>query len=139
MGRWLYYTKKLAHRWDKERGRPITLVLDAMGGDHGPEATLEGALNAVADRPGLRVKLVGRSSELESALGKSFLPEEVDIVHAEESFGMDEAPTLALRKPNCSIMRGLDLVAAGDAHGFVSMGNTGAVVASSLVKLGRIE
>ncbi len=141
MGRWIYYTKKLAHRWDSkgETGKPITIALDAMGGDRAPEANLEGAMIAVADQPNLRIKLVGRKNELEKALGKSFLPEEIEIVHAEDTFGMDERPTLALRKPNCSIMKAIDELEAGKAHGFVSTGNTGAVVATSLVRLGKIE
>ncbi len=141
MGRWIYYTKKLAHRWDthEDGGKPITIALDAMGGDRGPVANLEGALLAVADQPNLRIKLVGRSNELEKALGKSFLPEEIEIVHAEDALGMDEQPTLALRRPNCSIMKAVDLVLDKQAQGFVSMGNTGGVVATSLVRLGKVE
>jgi glycerol-3-phosphate acyltransferase PlsX len=110
-----------------------------MGGDRGPEANLEGALLAVADQSNLRIKLVGRQNELEKALGKSFLPEEIEIVHAEDAFGMDEQATLALRRPNCSIMRAVDLLLDKSADGFVSMGNTGGVVATSLVRLGKIE
>lgn len=141
MGRWIYYTKKLAHRWDSksESGKPITIALDAMGGDRGPEANLEGAMLAVADQPNLRIKLVGREKELEKALGNTFLPEEIDIVHAEDAFGMDEQPTLALRRPNCSIMKSIDELLNKNADGFVSMGNTGAVVASSLVRLGKTD
>jgi len=140
VGRWIYYTKKLAHRWDSEtNGEPITLALDAMGGDRGAVANLEGAMLAVADQPNMRIKLVGRKDELEKALGKTFLPEEVEIVHAEDAFGMDEQATMALRKPNCSIMKSVDLLLEKEAQGFVSMGNTGAVVATSLVRLGRLE
>ncbi len=142
MGRLSYYTRRLARRWAKEaaeRERPIVVALDAMGGDVGPEATLDGAMRIVAAQPNLKVLLVGKTEELNVQLGHKFLPEEIEIVHAEEGFGMNESPTLALRRPNCSIMMGVDLVASGRADGFVSMGNTGAIVATSLVRLGRIE
>ena len=142
MGRWLYYTKKLARRWESDTSRwrePITIALDAMGGDHGPAANLEGALDAVTELRNLRIKLVGRSEELKKALGKAFLPEEIEIVHAEEAFSMDAPPVEALRSPNSSIMRSISLLERQEAQGFVSMGNTGAIVASSLVKLGRID
>jgi len=109
-----------------------------MGGDHGPVVTLEGALDAVAQQKNLKILLIGRRDDLEHQIGGKFLPEEIEIVHAEDVFGMDENPTAALRRPNCSIMMGVDLVAQGKADGFVSMGNTGAVVASALVKIGRI-
>ena len=142
MGRWIYYTKKFANRWAKEsaeRGEPVYIALDAMGGDIGPKANLDGALAAVAENPGLRIKLVGRKTELEKAIGKAFLPPEIEIFNAGDSFGMDEPATLALRRPNCSIMVGMNLLAEKKVGAFVSMGNTGAVVASALVKLGKIE
>ncbi len=141
MGRWSYYTKKLANRWASETSagdRPIAIALDAMGGDFGPEVTLEGALLAAAEQKNLKILLVGRKTDLDAQLGKKFLPPEIEIINSEDAFGMDENPTAALRRPNCSIMMGVDLVASGIVDGFVSMGNTGAVVASALVKIGRI-
>ncbi|MCD6501190.1 phosphate acyltransferase PlsX [bacterium] len=142
MGRLSYYTRRFARRWAKEaasRDKPTIIALDAMGGDIGPEATLEGAVRIVAEQPNLKVLLVGNEAELKAELGHKFLPEEIEIVHAEEGFGMHEASTSVLRRPDCSIMMGMGLLANGDADGFVSMGNTGAVMASALVKLGRIE
>ncbi|MCK5833110.1 phosphate acyltransferase PlsX [bacterium] len=141
MGRWSYYTKKFAYRWAREvasREKPIVIALDAMGGDHGTEVTLEGALNAVAEQENLKILLIGKKDELTEKLGNKFLPEEIEILNSDDAFGMDESPTAALRRPNCSIMMGVDLVATGEADGFVSMGNTGAVMASALVKIGRI-
>ena len=142
MARWIYYTKRLAHRWEREaatRKEPVVIALDAMGGDHGVVANLDGALLAVADQPGLVVKLIGREPEIMAALKKTPLPKEVEIIHADDVFEMHEPATLALKRPESSIMRGIELLKENKAHGFVSMGNTGAVVAVSLVKLGRIK
>lgn len=142
MGRQVYYTKKLAHFREKSGNKfdkPIPIALDAMGGDTGLEINLKGALQAITQHKFLRIKLVGNSAEIEKATSKSTLPEEIEIVHAEESFGMHEKATAALRKPECSIMKGIELVEENQAKGFVSTGNTGAVVTSAIVKLGKIE
>ena len=113
------------------------VALDAMGGDNAPAAVVQGALRAARD-PGVEVLLVGREGELR-ALVTDF-PANVKIVDAPEAVAMDASPAASVRqKPRSSINVGLDLVARGDAQAFASFGNTGAVMASSLMKLGRIR
>ena len=113
----------------------MRIVLDAMGGDHAPGPIVEGAVEAVRGEPGLTVVLVGDQPRVEAELaGHSGAPRDrLPIVHAAEAVGMDEKPMEALRrKRDNSISKGWGLMAAGEARGIVSAGNTGAMVASAL-------
>ena len=113
--------------------RPI--ALDAMGGDHAPSATVEGACRAVGD--GLPVVLVGDEVRLRPLIPKGV---EIDIVHAAEMVGMDEPPSTAVRtKKDASVRVAARAVAEGRASAVVSFGNTGALMAASLMELGRID
>jgi len=114
------------------------IALDAMGGDKGVAVNLEGALMAVADATNLKVILVGRECILEEKLKKQFIPPEIEILHAEDVIEMDDPATKSLRRHETSIAIGMKLMIEGKADGFVSIGNTGAVVANALVRLGRI-
>ena len=112
------------------------VALDGMGGDNAPKAIVQGALLTAAD-PGLELVLVGRSAELRALLPD--LPPNLRIAEAPDAVGMAEPPSASLRqKPRSSIIVGLELLKRGDAQAFVSFGNTGAVMAASLVKLGRV-
>lgn len=112
------------------------VALDAMGGDQAPGAVVEGALLAARDRS-LEIALVGRAEQLRPLIPT--LPPNLQIVDAPDVVGMTEQPVTSVRqKPRSSIMVGLDLVKQGDAQAFASFGNTGAVMAASLFKLGRV-
>ncbi len=110
-----------------------TLVaLDAMGGDSAPDEIIAGAHLAV-ETYGSNVVLVGDKSKLGSADG-------LDIIHASEVIEMGAEPAAAVRSlKDSSIVVGAKAVAAGDASAFVSAGNTGAMMAASLLKMGRIR
>ena len=116
----------------------MTIVaLDAMGGDPAPKAVVQGALQAARD-PGLEIILVGRSAELRSLI-PGVLPN-LRIEEAAQAVGMAEQPAASVRqKPDSSIMVGLELLKRGRPHAFLSIGNTGTVMAASLVKLGRVR
>ena len=125
---------------------PIRIAIDAMGGDHAPEVVVEGAIAAAARFPDdLTVILVGREEEIREFLPESeneddVLPAGIEIVHADQVIAMSESPSTALKtKPNSSIHVGLGLLAKGEASSFVSVGNTGAVMAASIFVPGRIE
>jgi len=121
----------------------MRIVIDAMGGDHAPTAAVEGALQALAetDSAELEVILVGNRDILAEKLGSNQRDNSrLHLKHAEQTVSMKESPTKAVRhKPNSSIAVGIDLLKSDEADGFVSAGNTGAVLASSLLSLGRIE
>jgi glycerol-3-phosphate acyltransferase PlsX len=113
--------------------RPI--ALDAMGGDHAPSATVDGACRAV--KGGIAVVLVGDEAVLRQHIPKGV---EIEIIHAAEAVGMDEAPSAAVRsKKDASVRVAARTVAEGNASALVSFGNTGALMAASLMELGRID
>ena len=110
--------------------QPITIALDAMGGDHGPPVVVPAAVRAIERIDRLEAILVGDSRVLEEALTGRGPPDRVRIHHAAEQVGMDESPAQALRAKKDSSMRvALDLVAKGEADACISAGNTGALLA----------
>ncbi|HLA66861.1 MAG TPA: phosphate acyltransferase PlsX [Acidimicrobiia bacterium] len=111
------------------------IALDAMGGDHAPQQTVLGAIDAVAR--GIDVVLVGDSDQLEAQLADvgAVLP----VVHAPESIGMGEDPAAAVRaKKQSSVAVAARLVADGEADGMVSAGSTGAAMAAAAIVIGRV-
>ncbi|HJU65823.1 MAG TPA: hypothetical protein VJ596_09110, partial [Gemmatimonadaceae bacterium] len=122
------------------------IALDAMGGDHAPQAPIEGALLALSELgPTLSIQLVGRSAEIEARLttelGGSFahltaVRDRIEIIEAPDIIEMSDKPTAAIRsKPNSSMAVGLKRHAAGEADAFVSAGHTGAQMAASVFLL----
>ena len=110
--------------------QPITIALDAMGGDHGPSVVVPAALTAVERIDRLEAILVGDSQRLDTELAGRKRSDRVRVHHASEQVGMDEPPAQALRTKRDSSMRvALDLVADGEADACVSAGNTGALLA----------
>jgi glycerol-3-phosphate acyltransferase PlsX len=118
------------------------VALDVMGADRGPQAIVEGgvlAARALGSR--LHVTLVGRKEAIEEALSHYYreLPKNISVEHAEAEVPMHIAATDGVKIKDSSVAVGLRLVKDGEAAAFVSPGNTGAVMASSLLTLGRIE
>jgi phosphate acyltransferase len=112
----------------------MRIALDAMGGDFAPGPNIVGAFEAVERNPKLEILLVGDRARLDAEIARvGILPSSIRIIESDGVVGMEEKPTTALReKPNCSIARCWQLMAAGDADAVVSAGNTGAVVAAGL-------
>ncbi len=115
----------------------MKIVVDAMGGDHAPEAAVEGAVMAAREYE-TEIILTGLSEPIQAVLDRldpdHNLP--IQIVHADEVVEMDDSPGKALRSKRKSSMKiGLDLVKEGAASAFLSAGNTGAVLAYSTVIL----
>src|SRR5512136_684187 len=117
----------------------IRVALDAMGGDRGPEVTVEGAVTAAREF-GSTVILVGDEQVLQGHLARHDVRGlGLSVRHAPEAVEMSESPMAALRKKKHSSIRvGLDLVKRGEAEAFVSAGNTGAVMATAVVVLGPL-
>ena len=116
-----------------------TVALDAMGGDHAPTATVQGAVEAA--REGLRVLLVGREGEIRKEIGRvRGLPRGIEIVDAPEVVAMDDVPTAPVRhKRNSSLSVAARLVRDGRAAAMVTAGNTGAAMVAAKLTLGMIE
>ena len=113
--------------------RPVTIALDAMGGDAGPEATIPAALGMLRKRPDLTLILVGKQDVIAPLVQDSAaLGQRLIIQHASEVVAMDEPPRDALRKKKDSSMRvAINLVHDGKAEACVSAGNTGALMATA--------
>jgi glycerol-3-phosphate acyltransferase PlsX len=118
----------------------MKIILDAMGGDHAPAVTVEGAVRA-ARSLGNTIILVGREDVVNRELARHDTTGlDLPIVHASEVIEMDEHPAGAVRsKKDSSVVVGMQLLRRGEADAFVSAGNTGGVLAAALFHLGRIK
>ena len=114
---------------------PVTVAVDAMGGDHGPSITLPAALKFLEETPDARVIAVGQDAALRAALAKLASParDRLTIHAASEVVEMHEPPADALRKKKDSSMRvAIDLVKDEVGAGLrQSAGNTGALMATA--------
>ncbi len=120
----------------------VRVAVDAMGGDHAPQAVVEGVAQALRQtETGLSVVLVGNRDIIVQELGRcnaSSLP--ISVIHAEEVVQMDDSPSKVFKaKPNSSMNGALRLQAEGKADASLSAGNTGALLVASMFTLGRIE
>lgn len=113
-----------------------------MGSEGAPRVEVDGVLSAVA-ASGLEVVLVGEEPRLRQVLGEAGpgAPlERIQIRHAPDTVGMDEAPAIAFRHKKASSLRVcFDLAKAGEVDAVVSAGNSGALMAGALIVLGRLR
>lgn len=110
-----------------------------MGGDYAPRNVVEGALICIRNpRCDFRVLLAGDEAAIRKYL-PSPVPDGIGILHTEESVGMHDSVAVAMKqKRKSSMYVALEKHRDGDVHGFVSAGNTGAVMALSTLILGRL-
>jgi glycerol-3-phosphate acyltransferase PlsX len=115
----------------------MKIALDAAGGDYAPHEVVKGALKAVQEY-GVEIILVGRKNVINKLAEKSLSKTGITIVDAKQVIDFNEHPMKAIQsKPDSSIVVGINLLKSGDAAAFVSAGNTGAVVGSALLTLGK--
>ena len=119
---------------------PVRVVLDAMGGDHGPEETVKGAVQAL-QRDNIEVLLVGDSAQVQAQVDRYDLGDKsISVVPSLGVIGDDEHPLQAIRhKTEASILVATKLLKKGDADVLVSMGSTGASMASAVLVLGLMD
>ncbi|MHB1502813.1 MAG: phosphate acyltransferase PlsX [Acidimicrobiales bacterium] len=110
----------------------LPVAVDAMGGDRAPGEIVAGALRA-AEKLGIAVSLVGPPGRLGNVGG-------LEVIPASEVIGMDEEPGAAVRrKKDSSLVRAAEAVRDKRAIAMVSAGNTGAAMASALLRMGRLR
>ncbi len=119
----------------------LTIVVDAMGGDHAPACVIEGTVQALQESGNrFKIILIGQSEKVEPLLAKydtSML--NLKFLHAPEVVTMNDIPATAVKtKQQSSLVQGLLLCKAKEADAYVSAGNTGAQMAASLFVLGRL-
>ena len=108
----------------------LPVAVDAMGGDLAPGEIVEGARRATEEH-GVGIVLVGPPELVGDTQGLALLP-------CTEVIGMDEDPAGGVRRRGPSLVRGRRLVRDGKASAMVSAGNTGATMASALLRIGRL-
>lgn len=121
----------------------MRIVIDAMGGDHAPNAPVQGALlyDEVSNSDDELI-LIGDKAAIEQAIRDSGKKpsDRIRIVHASEVIDMNDQPATAVRqKKDSSMVKGTRMQKDGEADAFVSAGSTGAQMASSLFILGRVK
>lgn len=116
----------------------MRIVVDVMGGDHGPEVIIDGVRLALESNPKItELILVGKESEIASGLSRTRCKDpRIRIVHASEVLAMEDKPVEGLRrKKDCSILKAVDLIKDGKGDALISPGNTGGLVAASTIRL----
>ena len=120
----------------------MKIILDAMGGDHAPEAPVLGALQAAADF-GAQITLVGKGDQILEVMRRHNirnLPDGVEIANADEVVDMHDDPANVIRKKkNSSMVLGLKMVADGEGDAFVSAGSTGALLSGATLLVKRVK
>jgi glycerol-3-phosphate acyltransferase PlsX len=118
----------------------IRVALDAMGGDGAPGPEVAGAARALRElESDFQVTFVGRQDAIEQELQRypGIDRDRVRVVHADDVVTMSDKPLAAVRKkPNSSLVVGLNLHRAKEVDAFISAGNTGATLAGSTILLG---
>lgn len=124
----------------------MKIAVDSMGGDYNiPYFNIEGSLLAIKESESLEIKLIGPIEKLKEALSKyakkyKKLIDKIELVNSNEVVSMDEQPSKALRnKQDSSIAVGIKLLKDNLVDGFVSAGNSGAILAFALAYIGTFE
>jgi glycerol-3-phosphate acyltransferase PlsX len=122
-------------------GENLRIAVDAMGGDRAPREVVDGVVDAVREADGaIRVVLTGKREIVEKyILDQRLSTSDIEIVDAPEVIEMSESPASAIRKKHeSSIAVAMRLQKEGNVDAVVGAGNTGAMVAGSLISLGRL-
>ena len=124
----------------------MRILLDAMGGDNAPDATIKGAVKAIKDIEA-EVCLIGNkdviNSKVKEFYGKSDITEispRLSIHHTTESIEMTDIPTQAIKhKKDSSMVVGFNMLKNGEGDVFISAGNSGALLTGATLLVGRIK
>lgn len=120
----------------------IKILIDCFGGDHSPNANIDGALNALKTYDDLYIIFVGDENIIKDYLSdKEYDKDRTEIVHAPDIITGEDKPTDAIRlKPESSMMKAIKLLRTDDSiAGLVSAGATGALVAAATVRIPRLR
>lgn len=117
----------------------LVISVDAMGGDRGPEAVVDGLLRATRKHPDVHFLLNGDRAVIDPLVAARGLGGRVTTRHAEETVRMEDKPAVVMRNgQKTSMWSTIDAVREGAAAAAVSCGNTGALMAVSILRLRRV-
>ena len=120
----------------------INIIVDTLGGDNSPNANIEGAVSALNDNRDIKIIFVGDTQTISDKLNElQCNTDRISIVHAPDVISCNDKPTDAIRqKTESSLYKEFQLLKENDdMNAFVSNGSTGAIIAGSVLKLGRIR
>lgn len=119
----------------------VKIAVDAMGGDLAPASVVEGSIWAHRENHGgFQMVLVGKKDQIHSELSRLKTTDEPFVIHhASERINMEDEAVESLKKKDSSIAVGMRLLKEKQVDGFISGGNTGAVMTHALMTLGRLE
>ena len=130
-----------------DNAQRIWIAVDGMGGDNAPGPILEGCLQAIARLP-LRIKFVGELEKVNKVadqigimdlLNQAIEDGNIELIPSGPSIGMSEEATAVRKKRTASINVAMDLVKKKQASAVYSAGNSGALMAAAIFRLGRLE
>ena len=120
----------------------MKIILDAMGGDHAPQAPVMGAVQAAKDFDA-QITLVGKGEEILQVLKDAViedLPKGIEICNADEVVDMHDDPANVIRKKkNSSMVIGLKMLSEGQGDAFISAGSTGALLSGATLIVKRVK
>ena len=132
---------KQAIQEKKSNKKRIVLSIDAMGGDLGPPAVVAGVARSASKNPNLHFILHGNQDILNRLISRrKRLNDCVEVVNATDIINMSDKPSQVVRSgKNSSMWSALEHVKNGEADVCVSCGNTGALMAMSMIRLRKLE
>ena len=124
----------------------MIIILDAMGGDNAPDATIKGAVRAI-NQIEADILLVGNTEVINQKVkefyGKKDISEvspRIKVHHTTEMIEMEDTPTVAIKhKKDSSMVVGFNLLKEGKGDVFISAGNSGALLTGATLLVGRIK
>lgn len=120
----------------------MRILIDAMGGDHAPDAIVQGAIDAAKEFD-VQIVLVGRGETILkslSAMGLDTLPKGVEVANADDVVDMQDDPASVLRtRKESSMVVGLRMLAEGAGDAFISAGSTGALLTAATLVVKRVK
>ncbi|MDF2657394.1 MAG: phosphate acyltransferase [Paenibacillus sp.] len=118
----------------------MRIAIDAMGGDNAPRTTVEGALLAAREWSDVQIILVGDETQIAAFMHTGSVPANVTVHHASDVIAADDEPVRAVRrKKDASMVVAGRLIREGAADAMISAGNTGALMTTGLLIVGRID
>jgi phosphate acyltransferase len=119
----------------------LLILVDAMGGDNAPEAIVNGCIDAVLEKEGFNILLIGDGTRIKKTLAdRGCANPRLSIRHTSEVISSEDSPSKAIRsKKDSSMTVGFQLLKEGKGDILLSAGNSGALMAGALFILGRIK
>ena len=119
----------------------MIIIVDAMGGDNAPSDIVKGCIDAVIERKGFEITLLGDEKKINRIINENdYSGNRICTIHTSEQILNDDMPTKAIKnKKDSSMVTGLNMLKEGNGDVFISAGNTGALMTGALLIVGRIK